>query len=80
MIEKCNCGRPAKWSSGINEPSSCNKHKLCPTYDEIEKELELLKSRYSLLLSHAETLTLYKDSSSRSIASHIFINAELEKR
>lgn len=61
--EKCNCGKPAKYSHFVdgNMVGSCNKHTVCKTYLELEKDLQELKSSYMQLLDAAESVTLYKE-------------------
>lgn len=40
--EKCNCGKPVRYMHG-GKGSSCNKHMICPTYDELLKKNKELK-------------------------------------
>ena len=64
----CGCGRPARYSlSGI---PSCNKYKVCYTYEELEEIIEDLKSD----LSHAKKLNDEYKNSFALIASASMIN------
>lgn len=54
-MKKCNCGRDVRYTHIVDgkEFWSCNKHILCPTYDELIEEvrngrLELAKSNKKL--------------------------------
>lgn len=44
--EKCNCGKPARYMhmKVDGEVMSCNKHTVCPTYDELVKTNQELTS------------------------------------
>lgn len=43
---------------------SCNKYRLCPTYDELEKRVESLQKKYNELIGAAQGLTLYREGTS----------------
>lgn len=49
LEQKCNCGRPVRYThmkvDGV--VMSCNKHTVCPTYDELVKiNQELTRELY----------------------------------
>ena len=45
-MNKCACGRDGKYAWFIDgkQVDVCNKRKRCPSYDELEVEIETLKS------------------------------------
>jgi hypothetical protein len=50
LDQKCNCGRPVKYAhikDGGGHVMSCNKHIVCPTYEELVKtNQELTRELY----------------------------------
>lgn len=58
MNMKCNCGKPGRYShfQGDVEVLSCNKHIVCPTYNELVEHMESLKTEIREL---NEEITLY---------------------
>jgi len=46
----CNCGRPVRYSIFKNgvEKLSCNKRVICPTYEELTKDLNRTKAILAL--------------------------------
>jgi len=39
-IMTCNCGRPIRYYKG--DSGSCNKYSICPTYNELQEQVESL--------------------------------------
>jgi hypothetical protein len=67
MIGKCNCGRDSRYTVIVDGEwiDSCNKYKVCPTYEELERELVRLETLYKKLLGAAGDLTLYREGTSQ---------------
>lgn len=58
MFGKCNCGRDIRYShfqQGV-EVGSCNKHIVCPPYDELEEQIRMLRQEICQLGKDKETL------------------------
>ena len=51
MFDKCACGRDNRYVHFVNgdEVYSCNKHIVCPTYDELEERIRELNKEIALL-------------------------------
>lgn len=60
----CGCGRPAKYTSFIDNKfvGSCNKYGRCPTYEELEYKLKQLKAEFDSLLCSANDTINYRES------------------
>lgn len=61
--DRCGCGKPAKYINS-NNVSACNKHKRCPSYDEVSEENNQLKTDIMEIISCAVDLKTYNESSS----------------
>lgn len=60
----CGCGRPGVYTSGIHTDNwvySCNKYKRCPTYRDLEEQLQKRNSEFTSLLKAANSVTVYRD-------------------
>lgn len=64
--DRCPCGREGRYTHIIDGKtvSSCNKHSVCKSYDEVFEEKERAKNAMKILLKAAEDLKNYKESSS----------------
>lgn len=62
VLGKCNCGRDARYMTGTDwAEGSCNKHKACPPYSQIETELAQCKKDIQELLDIAEDLRFFRE-------------------
>lgn len=64
ITAKCNCGRDGRYmclDGEGNQVMSCNKYKLCPTYEGLEKELKELKTKYNNILDTTLILESFKE-------------------
>ncbi len=61
-LGKCNCGRDARYVTGTDwAEGSCNKHKVCPTYSQIETELAQYKTDMRKLLVAAKDVISFRE-------------------
>ena len=63
----CGCGRPGRYTTGMHTDSptySCNKYKRCPSYQELEYQLQKKNTDFAVLLKAAEDVMMYRDGSS----------------
>lgn len=62
---KCNCGRDGRYTHYDTETGntaiSCNKHIVCPPYEELEQANKDLVSDLSRLLKAAVDVTLHRE-------------------
>lgn len=64
-FNKCNCGREVRYShfKDGNKVMPCNKHQVCPTYEELENQLKSLRRKYRELKHAASDVLLYHEDS-----------------
>lgn len=61
-VGKCNCGRAARYITGADwAESSCNKHKACPPYSQIETELAQHRNDLQELIGIADDLRFFME-------------------
>lgn len=55
MSDLCNCGKPTRYSRMVDgeERSSCNKHMMCATYEQLR---ERLQTTMNMMLSYEVVL------------------------
>ncbi len=61
MNFKCNCGRDIRYAHVKGK--SCNKHYICPPYEEVEEKRDEYHRALLQVIKVAETLATHKESS-----------------
>lgn len=64
MEDKCNCGRPVRYTvldAQGNLIGSCNKYKQCLSYDDLYRAHLKLKDDYREMVSIANNLRTYRE-------------------
>lgn len=59
-MEKCNCGRGLKYYHSEGR-MSCNKHLVCPTWDELYTTLQETQRNYWELIKAANDLLVFRE-------------------
>lgn len=55
-LEKCGCGKPARYYSLLDGTGSCNKYHTCMTYDEQDVLIRKLQQDYMKYKSSLESI------------------------
>lgn len=81
-MNKCNCGRDVRYSHFVDgeEIGSCNKHRVCESWDSQNKRIAELETKYSELLEHANNSICYRETSEYYQDAERFIRKEFENK
>lgn len=81
-FEKCNCGKEVRYEHIVDgeRVGSCNKHVVCPPYDELRLLANLRRIDTVRLLSAAQDLLEYREGTQKyQMAKYLIDNFEPSK-